>query len=119
MLPYPGARGAAALARMLVAFGFNRAGWLGDRERIEHVVWSSDGRWLLTDACGRQVEATLRDDTRVGNRSVWLRWNANRTRSKLLISGDLQAAELRRLIVRLRIQGGRRDPIDEAPGANV
>jgi hypothetical protein len=97
----------ASLAALLVAGGLYRAGWLGGGDRFQRVVWSADGRWFLTDGRGRSHLGALRVDSRVGAGFVWLRWNANRTRSMLLISGDVEAAELRRLIVRLRIEGVR------------
>lgn len=103
--PRPAAFGYALAMALLVAGGLLRSGWIGDRERIQRVVWSSDGRWLLTDARGRLFEATLRADSRVGDGFVWLRWNANQTRSMLLVSGDVAAADLRQLIVRLRLEG--------------
>jgi hypothetical protein len=107
-LSFPLAVCVAALATVLAAGGLYRAGWLGGRDRIQRAVWSCDGRWLLTDGRGCLHEGELRVDSRVGARLVWLRWNANRTRSMLLVSGDVEAAELRRLIVRLRIEGARR-----------
>lgn len=87
-----------------VAAGLHRAGWLGGRACLRRAVWRSDGRWLLVDGRGRSCEAQLRTDTRVGGAYVWLRWDADRTRSMLLVHGDLAAPELRRLIVRLRME---------------
>ena len=116
MSTFPAAAGLAALTALVVATGLARAGWLGGRDRIERIVWSSDGSWLLADAQGRSFEGTLRDDSRVGNHLVWLRWNASRTRSMLLVSGDIATAELRRLVVRLRLEGVR--PVRRAQDAS-
>jgi hypothetical protein len=107
MLPQPAATICAALTPLLVALGLWRTGWIGQRERIQRIVWSSQGRWLLEDGQGRSCEGVLRADTRVGGGFVWLRWNANRTRSMLLVSGDMDDDELRRLRMRLRLEGVR------------
>lgn len=118
LLPLPAAIGFGALTALAVMLGLLRAGWLGGADRIQRVTWSSDGRWQLTDARGRVLEGTLRADTRVASRLVWLRWNTSWTRSMLLVSGDIDMTELRRLIVRLRIEGVRQAPsLRRSPGA--
>ena len=82
-------------------------GWLGGARRLARIARLPDGRWQLRDARHTDVIAELRSDSRVGARWVWLRWNAEsawaRRRSMLLVHGDLPAADLRRLIVRLRL----------------
>lgn len=113
VLPQSAAISCAALTVLLVALGLWRAGWIGHRERIHRVVWTSQGRWLLEDGRGRSCEAVLRGDSRVGGGFVWLRWNANRTRSMLLLSGDMDASELRRLRTRLQLEGMRTPHPDE------
>lgn len=105
---------------LLVGAGFWQAGWmLGGDHRIVAVSWLSDGRWLLTDRRGRTAEGTLLGQSRVGCRAVWLRWDLAGERyfsgrSLLLASIDTPENELRRLIVRLRIEGYR--PLGGRPG---
>jgi hypothetical protein len=88
----------------VLAYGFWRAGWVGSA-RIVRIAWLSDGRWLIAASSGRSIEGQLRADSRVGTWWVWLRWDADRVRSMLLFRGDLTEPDLRRLIVRLRIEG--------------
>jgi hypothetical protein len=82
-------------------------GWLGGARRLARIAWLPDGRWQLRDARHTDVIAQLRADSRIGARWLWLRWNAEsawpRRPSMLLIHGDLPTADLRRLIVRLRL----------------
>ena len=82
-------------------------GWLGGARRLARIAWLPDGRWQLRDARHTDVFAQLRADSRIGARWLWLRWNAEsawpRQPSMLLIHGDLPTADLRRLIVRLRL----------------
>ena len=84
-------------------------GWLGGARRLARIAWLPDGRWQLRDARHTDVYAQLRADSRVGAHWVWLRWNAEpacaRRPSMLLVHGDLPTADLRRLIVRLRLDG--------------
>ena len=85
--------------------GFRRAGWIGGPRRIDRVSWQADGQWLLVDAQGRKFEAVLRPDTRVAAGVIWLRWNAEGVRSMLLTKGDIATGQLRRLGLRLRLEG--------------
>lgn len=82
-------------------------GWLGGAHRLARIAWLPDGQWQLRDARHTNVIAQLRADSRVGARWLWLRWNAGpawpRQPSMLLVHGDVPAADLRRLIVRLRL----------------
>ena len=95
----------------VIAVGFGRSGWLGGENRIETVSWVADGRWFLGDRRGRSFEVALEGGTRAACGAVWLRWsNAHGRRprySMLLAPGDLPSEDLRRLIVRLRIEGSR------------
>ena len=97
--------------------GFQHAGWLGGAQSLRHITWRPEGHWLLKDVQGREFEATLRADSRLLARLVWLRWNAadqvrdgrtpgivrGGTRSMLLSLGDIPEPQLRRLRVRLRL----------------
>jgi hypothetical protein len=85
--------------------GFRRAGWIGGSRRIGRVSWQADGQWLLVDARGKEFEAVLRPDTRVAAGFIWLRWNAEGVRSMLLTKGDVPVGQLRRLGLRLRLDG--------------
>lgn len=82
-------------------------GWLGGPRRLARIARLPDGRWQLRDERHTDVIAELRADSRIGARWVWLRWNAEsawpRRPSMLLVDGDLPPADLRRLIVRLRL----------------
>jgi hypothetical protein len=94
---------ATLVASAIAGLGLRRAGWLGGRQRIRHLTWLSEGGWLLTDAAGRQYAARLRGETRAAGRWVWLSWSVDgRARCLLLAPGDIPAADLRRLAVRLR-----------------
>ena len=83
-------------------------GWLGGARRLAWIARLPNGEWRLRDARHTDITAELRGDSRVGERWLWLRWNAESawpTRpSMLLVHGDLPAADLRRLIVRLRLE---------------
>lgn len=110
-------RSAGALVSGLgVAWGFYRAGWLGGHSSIHRMIWSGDGVWLLALRDGRQCEGRLRSDTRMSPAAIWLRWTIEpaplvdapmagtaRSRTLLLVPGDLPAGDFRRLLVRLRV----------------
>jgi hypothetical protein len=115
----------ASVAVPFIAVGLRRQGWIGDRSDLSAIGWLPDGRWQLLQG-SRWIDAALRRESRVGSRWVWLRWDvADRTRSMLLTRADLPAADLRRLIVRLRLGAeGSRLPVSrrqhrlpEIPGA--
>ncbi len=109
-------------------------GWLGGPRRITGIQWSADGAWLLRQADGQAVEATLHPGTRVWPFGVWLRWregSSRKGRGRALFVTLTEAPELRRFAVRLRVESGRtsrgvmreRDPnpnprADRAPDAN-
>lgn len=96
-----------AISGVLLCCGLHRAGWLGAR-RIASFAWSSDGRWQLIDGRGVATHVRLRSDSRVGSRWVWLRWDTSErwsTRSLLIFAGDVCEGDIRRLAVRLRIEG--------------
>ena len=104
------------IASTLVVAGLWWHGWLGGAGRLTGVSWLSDGRWLLTDGQAN-FAATLSPHCRVGTHWVWLRWHtpANgrgpRRRSMLLVQGDLDDRDLRRLSVRLRLESVSRQSI--------
>lgn len=99
----------AAVSVCLVYVGLRRAGWLVAPNRIVRVAWLADGRWRLTTRRGETLECELRHDSRVTPSCVWLRFRCvqapRRVFTLLLARSDGAAEELRRLIVRLRIDG--------------
>lgn len=104
------AAAASAVGVAVVARGLRHAGWMPHAaHRLTGIRCLADGRWLLTDASSRTVEGLLvRSDARVVSRCVWLRWRTvgetrQRTHSLLLGPYDLPQAQLRRLIVALRM----------------
>jgi hypothetical protein len=103
------------VAATVVVAGLWWHGWLGDVRRLTRVSWLSDGSWLLTEA-GQAIPATLSPDVRVGSRWLWLRWHIGagipgpRRRSMLLVQGDVNGRDLRRLSVRLRLESVSRQP---------
>jgi hypothetical protein len=105
-----------AFAAVGVCLGLWRQGWLGGERRLTSVSWLPDGRWLLADAGHASAPADLRADSRVGSRWLWLRWNADcphrpRRRSLLLVRGDIPNPDLRRLVVRLRLEARLTGPL--------
>lgn len=116
-LPTSLASALSLASAVVVPVGFWRAGWIGRQRKIIRIVWQAGGRWLLTNAHGRTDEAVLRADTRISTRAIWLRWDVQLDRpgtwasvplrSMLLAAGDLPEPDLRRLFVRLRVDGSR------------
>jgi hypothetical protein len=100
----------AACCVGVLAWGCYRAGWLGARHRIVAATWHADSRWTLSIGFAQPVDAVLLGDSRVTPGCVWLRWRTPerpwpRLRSMLLIASDLPSGELRRLGIRLRLEG--------------
>lgn len=116
---------ASAILVATLGGGFWYAGWIGrGSRRLKAVCWLQDGRWLLMDEANRVVAAKLHADTRVFARCVWLHWagadparDGRLRRSLLLAAGDIADSELRRLLVRLRIEGPA--ALAAAPGASA
>lgn len=103
----------SVLAATVTAGGFWKAGWLGGRLRLRRIIWQADGGWRLTDISGVTRQAELRGDSRLGAGCAWLCWNLQpgagwwrgRCSTLLLGPGDVSTPDLRRLRVRLRIDG--------------
>jgi len=102
-LPHALFASVAALVAAAIVGGFVALGWIGGRGRLARIVCRPDGRWLLCEANGREIEAELTAASRMSTRALWLCWNARRHRPLLLLRGDISDAEFRRLLVRLRI----------------
>lgn len=103
-----------ALGLSVLAMGFRRAGWLGGTRSVVRAIWRSDGTWQLTMASNAEVEARLLPASRMSPVAIWLRWSIEpapapgsmhspRTRTLLLLPGDLSRPDFRRLLVRLRL----------------
>jgi hypothetical protein len=108
------------VAALLVLAGLQWHGWLGGVRRLTAVSWMADGTWRLADAEGKNFPATLSSESRAGSRWLWLRWHTEdvhvpKHRSMLLVEGDLNASDLRRLGVRLRLESFSRRPIHARP----
>lgn len=100
----------AAVALVASIAGLRSMGWLGGMRRLVNVAWLADGTWLLTDARQRTMRGVICSDTRVGKGWVWLRWNTSGrfdAPPMWLARGDVSDEDLRRLKVRLRIEGVR------------
>jgi hypothetical protein len=120
-LDFPATVAASVASILVIGAGLWRAGWLPSRRRLAAFVWHADGRWVLTDVCNMTFEGRLCADARIGERCVWLRWQAGSQRlgaerTMLLARGDVADRELRRLITRLGIEGRHafRDPRRES-----
>lgn len=109
----------AALACAL-CIGFRSVGWFDPSLRIVRISWLADGRWMLWDGDGGASECELRPDTRVGRGIVWLSLRSTAVPGRnfymLLMRRDGSLDELRRLIVRLRLDGARNLGRIAAPG---
>ncbi len=108
----------AVLLLVALTFGFRRAGWLGGTRSVVRATWRGDGSWRVTSAAGAEAEGRLLPASRMSPVAIWLRWSIEaptptdarpggrpwaRTRTVLLLPGDLPAADFRRLLVRLRL----------------
>jgi hypothetical protein len=108
----PGMAGVACgvLAAGLVYSGFASTHWLAPAHQIARVSWLSDGRWVVEESTGTVRECELRRGSRVFAHAAWLCLNPSGSSRKpfhlLLTSFGLRhPSELRRLIVRLRLDG--------------
>ena len=106
-LPLRPAFGLSIAAAAVIYLGFRLAGWMGTRTPLIRVSWLSDGRWLVQDQKGEVTECELHHSSRVFSRSAWLALVpiTRRARHRLWITRYhlLHAAQLRALIVRLRL----------------
>lgn len=96
---------AAIVAVPLILFFFYRTAWLG-AQGLARASWSTEGNWWLTDAGQGAVPARLRSDSRVFASWLWLRWETPvGPRQAVLFRFGSQAGTVRRLAMRLRLQG--------------
>ncbi len=104
----------AGIALALVVSAAN--GWLGGPRAIHRATWSSDGRWWLIDGRGAAFEARLLADSRVFAHCLWLRWDSPAGRRQAFLARrGLQSDVVRRLGVRLRLQGVAVPGPDDSP----
>jgi hypothetical protein len=107
--PVVGRLAIAALLLAAVYEGVRRAGWLAGVSRVDRLSWLPDGRWLIA-AGGGDAECELCSSSRVSSRGVWLHLRNRAMRRNyymLLARGDVAEDDLRRLIVRLRLDAAR------------
>lgn len=97
----------SVLASALVLAGLRACRWLGGPRRIVQLAWRADGRWSVLQANGATKECELCLNSRIGTRALWLRLRPidapNRTFSLLFSRAHDPTDQLRRLIVRLRL----------------
>jgi hypothetical protein len=120
-LPPTAALGIGASAAALTYLGFRRARWIGGYPSVRRLAWESDGRWSVEGADGRKGECELHHSSRVFSKGVWLclqsvgdpsvlqRLWVDRRRLR-------HPAELRSLIVRLRLDQAVTRPVLDAQG---
>lgn len=98
---------AAIAATVLTSFVFNfrRLCQLEGRRAVRRVVWTSDGRWRVTDGTGAEHEATLEPSPTVAPELVILRLRGTDgvLRTVLLLADSADADQQRRLRSRLRL----------------
>ncbi len=103
--------------------GLRHAGWVPGPHRIARIAWLTDARWELTTGSGEKRYCELHPSTRVGSYAIWLRLRGaeptRRDHCFLLTRTDASAEAVRRLSVRLRLEGAKgpapAEPISQAP----
>ena len=98
---------AAIAATVLTSFivSFRRHALLVGAAAVRRAVWTSLGRWTITDGTGAALEAELLPEPTVGQLLVVLRFRGadGRRRALLLLPESADADQLRRLRARLRL----------------
>jgi hypothetical protein len=100
------------LSAGLIYSGFASTHWLAPAQQIARVSWLADGRWVVEESSGTIMECELRRGSRVFAHAAWLCLEPSKCSHKalhvLLTSFGLHhPSELRRLILRLRLDGVR------------
>ena len=113
--------GLSIAATAFVYLGFRLGGWIGPRRSLSRLAWESDGRWFAQDAVGEVTECEMHHSSRVFAQSAWVclaPLNAPRVRHRLWITRRhlRHAAQLRALLVRLRLDKPTSRPPSEAHG---
>jgi hypothetical protein len=98
---------AAVAATVLTSFilSFRRHCELRGRRAVRRVVWTADGRWLVTDGEGAEHESALVPTPTVTPELVILRLRGadSVVRTALLLADSADPDQLRRLRARLRL----------------
>ena len=111
-LPWMAGVACSVLAAGLIYSGFASTHWLAPAHQIARVSWLADGRWVVEEFTGTVTECELRRGSRVFAHAAWLCLDpsdASRKPLHLLLTsfGLRHPSELRRLILRLRLDGAR------------
>jgi hypothetical protein len=109
-LPWMAGVVCGVVAAGLIYWGFASTHWLARGRQIARVSWLPDGRWLVEESTGTVRECELGRGSRVFAHAAWLCLgpsDASRKPSYLLLTsfGLRHPSELRRLILRLRLDG--------------
>lgn len=109
--------GSVLLASLAYA-GLRHFGWIPGPYRIARIAWLSDLRWELTTSSGEKLYCDLHPSTRVGSYAIWLRLRSSEAPRRdycfVLARTGALADTVRRLGVRLRLDGARRPAPAEA-----
>jgi hypothetical protein len=96
---------------LCVYAGVYNAGWLAVPHAVVRLAWLADGRWIVSECSGATAECELNPSSRVVSGAVWLKLQSaqqpDRKYTLLLTRADSNRADLRRLIVRLQLEGFR------------
>ena len=111
-LPWMAGVVCGVVAAGLMYSGFASTHWLARAHQIVRVSWLADGSWLVEESTGTVRECELRRGSRVFAHAAWLCLDTSGSSRKplhlLLTSFGLRhPSELRRLILRLRVDGVR------------
>lgn len=111
------------LLACLTYAGLRHSGWVPGPHRVARIAWRTDARWELTTSSGEKRYCELHPSTRVGAYAIWLRLCSSEPTRRdycvLLARTDTSADAVRRLSVRLRLEGAKipatAEPISQAP----
>lgn len=107
VLPWPSWQLVSLVFVAFLLAAFRAHGWLGGARRVVRVAWRADGQWHIEQADGRSAQCELCLSSRVAGRVVWLQLRTKsgprRRISLILTRGRSTDDDLRRLIVRLRL----------------
>lgn len=103
-LPLFIALASSLLGLACAALAFWRVGWLGGARTVLRASWTDARTWRLHARGGVQLAATLRPESRVVGKLIWLRFQSDGGQRQLLLwGGALRPDARRRLTARLRM----------------